>query len=196
MKIVIDLDIANEMHDGGLSYKRIASVLCVSASTLQRAMNPEQAEKNRVANAARHERMKGDQEYLDHRRKYSLEYKEEHIEAYLAYREEHREENNARCSEYKKENRAYCAAKSAERRALIMGATIGRLEDIQEIYRQAREDEPIRCYLCGKLIPLGDRHVDHVFPLSQGGDHCASNLKIAHSLCNLQKSSKVLQEEM
>ena len=84
------------------------------------------------------------------------------------------------------------ALHSATRRALIKGATIGNLEEIAEIYRQAREDEPIRCYLCGELIPLGDRHVDHKHPLAKGGDHTQSNLRITHSWCNQSKHDKVL----
>ena len=53
-------------------------------------------------------------------------------------------------------------------------------------------DEPIRCYLCGELIPLGDRHVDHKHPLSKGGKHCVSNLGITHSFCNLSKNDNII----
>jgi len=71
---------------------------------------------------------------------------------------------------------------------------IGDKAAIKAIYRQARENKKVRCYLCCGLIPLGERHVDHIVPLSKGGKHKASNLGIAHSSCNLSKGAKMPQE--
>ena len=96
-----------------------------------------------------------------------------------AYRESHLPEN---------------AAKSAARRAFILGVTIGNLSEIKSIYKRAKEDSNIRCYLCGEMIPLGERHVDHVRALTNGGEHRPSNLAISCASCNLSKGGKTLEE--
>ena len=87
-----------------------------------------------------------------------------------------------------------CAARASERRARIAGTalniTIAQKAEIDEIYRRANEDCKVRCYLCNKLIPMGDRHVDHIFPVIKGGPTRPSNLGITHSKCNLSKGSK------
>ena len=50
------------------------------------------------------------------------------------------------------------------------------------------------CSYCGKQIPQGRLHVDHVTPKSQGGDSDPGNLRVSCKNCNLQKGSKNLQE--
>lgn len=59
------------------------------------------------------------------------------------------------------------------------------------------------CHLCGEPIDLGaprwtgregwerGLHVDHVVPLSKGGDHTLENCRPSHGLCNLKKYNKV-----
>lgn len=51
-----------------------------------------------------------------------------------------------------------------------------------------------RCHLCGDPVSLGEFHVEHVVPLSRGGEDRWSNLNIAHSSCNLSKGSRMLEE--
>ena len=74
------------------------------------------------------------------------------------------------------------------------GATAGNSAQVAEIYRKAREEPQVRCYLCNKMIPMGDRHVDHITPLSKGGEHRPSNLAVACKTCNLKKSAKLPAE--
>lgn len=108
------------------------------------------------------------------------------------YQYTHKDVIAAKSKVWRSENLPYILAANAARHAMILGATIGNLAEIKEVYRQAHEDEPIRCYLCGKLIEMGDRHVDHKIPLSKGGKHCVSNLGITHSFCNLSKHDAIL----
>jgi 5-methylcytosine-specific restriction endonuclease McrA len=82
----------------------------------------------------------------------------------------------------------------ARRRALAKGASVGDRAAMQGIYREARTSKKVRCYLHGGLIPLGERHVDHVIPLAKGGRHAASNLAIACASCNCRKGTKLPQE--
>lgn len=47
------------------------------------------------------------------------------------------------------------------------------------------------CMKCGKKVSRKNFHVDHIIPLSAGGDEWAlSNLEVACPECNLQKGSK------
>jgi 5-methylcytosine-specific restriction endonuclease McrA len=91
-------------------------------------------------------------------------------------------------------HRSEGAARASTRRARESAATVGDTVAIKAIYRRAREDKNVKCYLCGKRIPLGERHVDHVIPLSKGGKHTGSNLAIAHKKCNLKKHAKMPED--
>lgn len=48
------------------------------------------------------------------------------------------------------------------------------------------------CYLCGKSVDPSDWHLDHVIPLSKGGDHLYENVKVTHPLCNLKKGNRLV----
>jgi len=56
------------------------------------------------------------------------------------------------------------------------------------------------CYLCDEVIdltiprnqPLGAT-VDHVMPRSRGGHDTLDNVKLAHWICNLRKSDKLIE---
>lgn len=58
------------------------------------------------------------------------------------------------------------------------------------------------CQLCGHPVDpsLGDRHpmmrsLDHVIPISKGGNHEPSNVQLAHLVCNMRKGDRVLEDE-
>lgn len=48
------------------------------------------------------------------------------------------------------------------------------------------------CYWC--LEPLTKYHLDHVIPISKGGDNSNNNLVVACPACNLQKNNKLVEE--
>ena len=112
------------------------------------------------------------------------------------------EERIAYMREWRKNNREKTLASNAAYRALKAEATVGDLSEIQAIYDCAANNPDVMCYLhldgCpyadGEKISVGDRHVDHVIPLSRGGMHTASNLAISCSRCNLSKGTKLLEE--
>jgi 5-methylcytosine-specific restriction endonuclease McrA len=50
-----------------------------------------------------------------------------------------------------------------------------------------------KCHWCDK--PVGDKyHIDHIIPLSKGGDNSARNICIACPFCNRSKSDKLPHE--
>lgn len=50
------------------------------------------------------------------------------------------------------------------------------------------------CHICGDPIDPADLHFDHVIPLSRGGAHDRTNIRPAHSRCNLRKGTKLMEE--
>lgn len=45
------------------------------------------------------------------------------------------------------------------------------------------------CQLCGGEIALGEHHLDHIIPFSQGGPETVGNLRLAHDLCNIARGA-------
>lgn len=110
------------------------------------------------------------------------------------YHAKHKEKINARHSAWMSRNLDKHRAKQARRRAIKRGVTIGDRSAIAAIYRRATSSKLVRCYLCDKKIPVGQRHVDHIIPLKRGGEHSVKNLAIACVGCNLNKRAKLLSE--
>lgn len=126
---------------------------------------------------------------------YYQEHKAETIARTKAYYHIHKAERVAKKAAYQKGHKATRAARNAKRRALKHGSQIdGDAEAIKAVYARAASPDPIRCYLCGKVIPQGERHADHVIPLAHGGVHTSSNLAIAHAACNGSKHAKTPEE--
>ena len=133
---------------------------------------------------------------------YHADYRAGRREESIAYQKTYREENKdvltAKRKIYHDSHRSEDLARSAKRRALkagaLVGATIAQKAEIKAIYKRAKEDPKVRCYLCGDLIKMGERQVDHIMPLSKGGTHRPSNLAVACASCNLKKHDKLPEE--
>ncbi|MCY3907442.1 MAG: HNH endonuclease [Anaerolineaceae bacterium] len=76
--------------------------------------------------------------------------------------------------------------KNANRRAAKKGdnQTL-RLEDVIELW-----EVTIFCNLCGRFIVLEDASIDHLDPLSKGGENRIGNIAIVHRWCNSEKGDK------
>jgi 5-methylcytosine-specific restriction endonuclease McrA len=62
-------------------------------------------------------------------------------------------------------------------------------------YSRIRERDGDNCYLCNsKITDVSDLHFDHVVPLSKGGEHSESNIRVTHALCNRKKSDILLSD--
>ena len=105
---------------------------------------------------------------------------QKHYEKKLARNNTYRKNNPDKVSAWKakdrKENKARVLADNAKRRALVQGETT---KDIVQIYA-------LRDFYTA--MSLGDAfHVDHIIPLSKGGQHIAENLQVIPAIDNLRK---------
>lgn len=60
-----------------------------------------------------------------------------------------------------------------------------RSEPVSRAYVIARDGS--RCHICGRKVRSDELHLDHLVPLSKGGDHTSENLRVAHAACNIRR---------
>jgi hypothetical protein len=72
-------------------------------------------------------------------------------------------------------------------RARKLGRRVGKRDAILKIYIEARSEHLIPCHWCKRLTMAEEREVDHIIPLSKGGNHTGTNLCICCATCNLEK---------
>lgn len=81
------------------------------------------------------------------------------------------------------------------RRSRLKGATIETVDPIKVFDRDGW-----RCHLCSELTDRSKRgsshpnapELDHVMPLSKGGEHSYANTACAHRKCNRAKSNRII----
>jgi len=61
-------------------------------------------------------------------------------------------------------------------------------------YREILERDGYICHICGGTVDPEQLHYDHVIPIARGGSHTKENIKVSHAVCNMRKSSKLLEE--
>ena len=103
-------------------------------------------------------------------KRYALKYPEKHKASMRRWRKTHPEAVKARLR---------------RRRSLIRGASISDLTDAQ--WREIKEAYGYRCVYCNRKMQRLTQ--DHLTPLSQGGNHTASNVVPACQSCNSKKNN-------
>jgi len=199
------------MHSEGATYSEIARRLSIPPNTVRYNLLPECREKHSEW-ARRDYEKNGDAirkrtaaRYITHREEINAKIRADRKANPERYRLQerrkylkHGEEIKARVRSYRTANANKKSEWEAKRRAAKAGAIVGitaeRRSEITEIYRQARERKTVRCYLCGEAIPKGQRNVDHIIPLSKGGEHRPSNLAVCCGKCNRRKADKLPEE--
>lgn len=140
---------------------------------------------------------------------YSKKYYKDNIEKILIQKKEYNKK-------YYKNNKTYILNKTRiyhienyeKRKEYIRKrkkTEIGRLENINSSHKRRAlvknsdvtakqlselKQKSTNCYWCGISLKKVDVHIDHIYPLSKGGEHTISNLVCTCSTCNLKKNNK------
>lgn len=127
---------------------------------------------------------------------YWAEYREKHPDRvkasaranYQRYREKHLEIRRRYCRENPEQIRDH----NDKRRAMLRGAAGA--EKISR--RRVWEREGGRCHICGERVPYEKATLDHLIPLSKGGEHSYLNVRIAHGPCNSRRGAGRLPAQL
>lgn len=101
---------------------------------------------------------------------------------YQEKREAERERNRRYFAEHPERARVGASARRARRRERFV-------ENVSPLVVLERDDGV--CGICGEDVDPTHFHVDHVVPLSRGGEHCYANTQPAHPVCNQRKHDKL-----
>lgn len=116
-----------------------------------------------------------------------------HYAANKAWSEANPEKRRLTKARWQRANPDSIAAKNRRRRALkypLQKQQHHTAADVQTLLEQQREG----CAYC--LLPLkGTYHVDHIVPLSRGGDDGPGNICLACASCNCSKGNRLLYTE-
>ena len=123
----------------------------------------------------------------DYFRHKHLARRDERLRAMLKYRTEHRADLRQQAREYQKRNLAKFRTYSRAYTARKAGAPVVEHVDRARVLEIAGG----RCGICSKPVDPLDFHVDHIVPLSGGGDHTYANTQPTHPVCNLRKGAKL-----
>lgn len=102
------------------------------------------------------------------------------------WRDDHREQRRAEARAYIRANKTKANANWHRRRARLMGATV------EPVSREAvwERDKGI-CHICHKMCDPSQWHLDHIIPLSKGGEHSMANTAVSHAECNRKKGARL-----
>lgn len=115
-----------------------------------------------------------------HRKRY-LERREEILEYQRKYRAERREERSATLKRYRE----------THREQINLYLRLRKRKTAEKIVKEEIWNwESKICGLCSKPID-GDFHIDHIMPISLGGEHSAENVQLAHPKCNMSKGNRI-----
>lgn len=99
----------------------------------------------------------------------------------------------------------YCSTRCGQRaawspRAAVAWRARARGAEIIEAVDPAviAERDGGACYLCGEPVSRGqsgrwDATLDHVTPISKGGEHSYANVRLAHRSCNSRKRDSLIE---
>jgi 5-methylcytosine-specific restriction endonuclease McrA len=97
-----------------------------------------------------------------------------------------RERRIAKSKRWNQANRHLRAARESDRRAMIAGVFV---EPVHPLIVLELADGV--CGICGRDVDPGNFQIDHIEPVSRGGEHSYLNTQPAHPKCNMAKGNRV-----
>ena len=123
---------------------------------------------------------------------YREKYPEKVIAAQRAAYARDPEKHRAYSRRYRKENPEVVRQLNEKRRSLERGAQVSERINRRVVW----EREGGRCHICDKHVPYKRATLDHLIPLSKGGDHTYLNVRIAHGPCNSRRGAGRLPAQL
>lgn len=108
---------------------------------------------------------------------------EEFRERSRKFRAEHPEKMRAATSRWRKNNRERILSHNQKRRARRSNAPSVEFVDRGVVFSR---DGGV-CHICRRRVSCKGFHLDHLVPLSAGGEHTYANVRIAHPRCNMSR---------
>lgn len=142
--------------------------------------NPEKNKRNRKAEYLRNKERK-----LSYQRTWRAGNKDKWQKQKQREYSKHRNEWTARRRKWYQQNKEHAIAYSCERRARLK--KVGGKFTAADIKRLLIAQKH-KCNVCHK--DLATYHVDHIMPISRGGNNWPSNIQILCPSCNLRKHAK------
>ena len=91
---------------------------------------------------------------------------------------------NRRSRTYYQNNKQKCFDHVSRRRARVKKSYQEKVDRL----KIAERDKWI-CHICGKKVNRKNMSIDHLIPISQGGEHSKKNVKLAHLSCNQSRGA-------
>jgi 5-methylcytosine-specific restriction endonuclease McrA len=111
-------------------------------------------------------------------------YREAHHEEITAYRLAHRKETAVNTRAWQLANPHKVCNNEAQRRARKTAAFV---EPVDRSTVYLRDNG--RCHVCHHKVKAKGWHLDHLIPLSKGGEHSYKNVAVACPACNLKRQN-------
>ena len=98
-----------------------------------------------------------------------------------------------------------CSAQCSKRRAKYHRRSLKRTSSGGETFtlREIAERDHWRCHLCNGAVPdreykARDRDptLDHLLPVSLGGEHTRANVALAHNRCNWERGNELIEVQL
>ena len=120
----------------------------------------------------------------DKLRAYRAQWRKAHPNYAPNWEKTHPRKNDASQTKWRKLNPDKVRDKNARRRAMKARA---RTEKVERLLVYDRDKG--FCHICGVAVFHENWHLDHIIPLSKGGEHNYRNVAVSHPRCNMQKAA-------
>ena len=127
-----------------------------------------------------------------------MEYRAKNRQTIMLFLSEYRKSHKERISElnkkWRKENASYCAEYTHRRRSISKGSACKESASIILWIKTWKAKKSVRCYWCCNIFSPKECHLDHILPISKGGEHSSGNLCVSCARCNQHKHAKTLSD--
>jgi len=133
--------------------------------------------------------------------RYLVAHPEKRKETSRKYRATHYEECREREKAYQAANKDKCAAATRlsqlRNPSLILNSNANRRARIKNAFIEAIDRQVVFardagvCGICQTAVAPEGWHLDHIQPLSKGGQHSYDNVQVSHPVCNERKGAKL-----